>query len=285
MSAPPAGTTFIDDALVSGYVDDMVDGAMRLDDGTLGFRRLASIRRTAQATGRHLRQIGRFFVVLGRQAGADAVLVVALADLPHIAPTHAQPAHRRGRRDRRARASTRSSTCATATLLAEARRIKDSEQAARAQVNAPAGFAHIRTTPQLWAGLRELVFGSLDGSADLSDLGFAPIEGNVPIFGRVSDVLALPGEPWRAPRRSCPPDFPEAVDWYALALDDPREKLEDFVQDAADRRVENEALIASLTAEIESARGEQASPRRPPSWIGIRLRPPPTPTTGLRSTS
>ena len=124
------------------------------------------------------------------------------------------------------------------TTLAEARHIKNSEQAARAQLNAPASKAHIRTTPQLWAGLRELVFGALDGSADLSDLGFAPIEGNVPIFGRVSDVLALPGEPWRVPREKLPLEFPEKVDWYALALDDPREKLEDFVQDAADRRAE-----------------------------------------------
>ena len=66
-------------------------------------------------------------------------------------------------------------------------------------------LAHIRTTPKLWAGLRELVFGSLDGSADLSGLGFAPVEGHVPVFGRVSDVLALPASPWTAPREGLPP--------------------------------------------------------------------------------
>ncbi|MBU4464536.1 MAG: hypothetical protein KKH75_01690, partial [Actinobacteria bacterium] len=125
---------------------------------------------------------------------------------------------------------------------------------ARAQVHAPASIAHLRTTPKLWARLRELVFGSLDGSADLSDLGFAPVEGNIPIFGRVSDVLALPGDPWTAPREHLPADFPERVDWYALALDQPRARLEESVADATARRVISGAEAFRLNSEVTSLR-------------------------------
>ena len=268
LSAPPVGTAFIDDAMVSGYVDDMVTGAMRLDDGTLGFRASRELGEPSKRRVAVFAQIGRFFSFswdklsrmpywswrwltsrtsrrLTRSLHSDEGAEIVGYDLDWIFDV----------RDR--------------SLIAEARHIKDSEQAARAHLNAPASKAHIRTTPQLWAGLRELVFGALDGSADLSDLGFAPIEGNVPIFGRVSDVLALPGEPWRVPREKLPPEFPEKVDWYALALDDPREKLEDHVQDAADRRAENEAAVAAQTAAVEAAKAklppEPEAPDGPPT--------------------
>ena len=255
LSAPPEGTAFIDDAMVSGYVDDMVTGAMRLDDGTLGFRASAESGEPPKRRVAIFAELGRFFSFswdklsrmpywswrwltsrtsrrLTRSLHTDEGAEIVGSDLDWIFDV----------RDR--------------TILAEARHIKNSEQAARAQLNAPASKAHIRTTPQLWAGLRKLVFGALDGSADLSDLGFAPVEGNVPIFGRVSDVLALPGEPWRVPREKVPPEFPEKVDWYALALDDPREKLEDHLKDAADRRAENEAAVASHTAAVEAAKAK-----------------------------
>ncbi len=82
---------------------------------------------------------------------------------------------------------------------------------------------------------------------------------------------------WRCPAsrgarraRSVPPEFPEQVDWYALALDDPREKLEDYVQDAADRRAENEA------ARRRPDRRDRGGARRsmpPESRLRTRIRP------------
>lgn len=259
VSAPPEGTAFIDDVHVSGYVDDMVAGALRLDDGTLGFRKPQESGAPGKRRVGFWAQLGRFLAFAGDK----------LARMPYWAWRWISSAA-----SRRLTRSLHTDEGAELVgsqiddafdvrdqiLLAEARRIKDSEQAARAQVNAPAGVAHLRTTPRLWMRLRELVFGSLDGSADLSELGFAPIEGSVPVFGRVSDVLALPTDPWRASREEVPEGFPSEVDWYALALDDPREQLEHHLREATRRRIESTSAIAVLTSEIAAlgARPAQA---------------------------
>ena len=124
------------------------------------------------------------------------MLDVAMDHLAHVPPDDARPAHRRGCRGGRTRAER------------DLRRARtDPDRGCRAHhgrraTRARRGAARRRASrtcgrrPRLWARLRELVFGALDGSADLSELGFAPIEGGVPIFGRVSDVLALPDTPW-----------------------------------------------------------------------------------------
>ncbi|MFT4229595.1 MAG: hypothetical protein QM602_04825 [Microbacterium sp.] len=251
VSAPPAGTAFIQDNLVAGYIDDMVRGTMTLDDAALAFRPPPSGDDPQRRRVGFLASIGGFFVFSGEK----------LVRMPYWAWRWITS--RASRRLTRALYSDEGATVVgreydevfdvrDRMLLVEAARIAEHEKAAKAQANAPAGLAHVRTTPRLWARLRELVFGSLDGSADLSDLGFAAVEGNVPVFGRVSDVLALPGEPWTRPPHEVPPGFPERVDWYALALEDPRERLEDWVTDAAERRVRAEVEIAQLTGEIEA---------------------------------
>ncbi len=253
MSPPPAGTTFIPDNLIDGYVDDMVRGAMSLDDGALGFREPRVEGDPGKTRVGFWRQIGHFFSFSGeklvrmpywswrfltsrtsrrltRTLHTDEGAMIVGSQLDEIFDV----------RDR--------------MLLAEAQRITEAERAAHAQAHASAGIVHVRTTPRLWARLRELVFGALDGSADLSDSGFAPVEGSTPIFGRVSDVLALQADPWTPPREEVPEEYPERIDWYALALADPREKLDDWVADAAARRGDAEAELASLNTEIEALR-------------------------------
>lgn len=263
VSSPPEGTAFIQDNLVTGYIDDMVRGTMSLDDGALTFRRPAPEADPPRRVVGFWAQLGRFFVFSGEK----------LVRVPYWAWRWVT-----SRSARRLTRTLHSDEGAVVVgreydeifdvrdrlLLAEAERIREDEQEAKAQAHAPAGLAHVRTTPRLWARLRELVFGALDGSADLSDLGFAPVEGNVPIFGRVSDVLALPRDPWTPPRHDVPDDFPAEVDWYALALDDPRERLEERVTDAATRRVEAEIDVAMLSNEIRSLERLVPLPQAPP---------------------
>lgn len=257
VSAPPVGTAFIDDGLVDSYVEGMVSGAMRLGDGALGFRSSPDAVDPARRRVGIWRQLARFFVFaveklvrmpywtwrwltsqtsrrLTRLLHTDEGAAVVGPDLAEVYDA----------RD--------------LLLVGEARGIRDAEAAARAAMNAPASIAHLRTTPALWARLRELVFGSLDGSADLSDLGFTPVEGNVPVFGRVSDVLALPGDPWTAPRDRLPPDFPEAVDWYTLATGEPRAQLEGWAADATARRVVAGAEASRLHADVVRLRAFHA---------------------------
>lgn len=280
VSPPPAGTAFIEDALVGGYVDDMVHGAMSLDGGALGFREPRSTSDPERRRVGFWRSIGRFFAFSAEK----------LLRMPYWAWRWLTS--RTTRRLTRALYTDDGAETVGGQiddvfdvrdrmLIAETHRIREAEQAARAQANAPAGLAHVRTTPRLWSRLRELVFGSLDGSADLSEVGFAPIEGHVPIFGRVSDVLALPGEPWSRPADQVPEGFPDAVDWYALALRDPRERLDDWVAEAATRRSEAEVAITALSAEIETlqsrlpARVNGGTDVAPPAPADVELPPPP----------
>ena len=70
------------------------------------------------------------------------------------------------------------------------------------------GFV-VRSTPVLWSSLREMVFGSLDGSGDLEERGFVRVEGRTPVFGRVADVIHDPLDTWSPPSNCeaprCPP--------------------------------------------------------------------------------
>ncbi|GAA1984329.1 hypothetical protein [Microbacterium pumilum] len=253
MNRPPDGTTFIPDKLVDGYVDDMARGAMSLDDSALSFREPKFDPDPGKVRIGIWRQLGRFFSFAGEK----------LVRMPYW--SWRWVTSRTSRRLTRALHTDEGAMIVGVQLdeifdlrdrmlLTEAERIAEAEQAARAQAHASAGIAHVRTTPRLWARLRELVFGSLDGSADLSDLGFAPVEGSTPIFGRVSDVLALPDDPWTPARDEVPDGFPARVDWYALALDDPREKLDAWLADAAARRAEAETELTALQAEIRALR-------------------------------
>jgi hypothetical protein len=71
------------------------------------------------------------------------------------------------------------------------------------------------STPRLWTGLRHLVFGSLDGSTDLTDFGFAPVEDKQPVFGRVSDVVLNPDDVWIYPGEA-PKGVPAQVSWLTI---------------------------------------------------------------------
>jgi len=253
LSSPPPGTVFIQDSQVSGYVDEMVRGAISLDDGALLFREPKIDAEPAKRRVGFGRQLVRFASFSG-----DKLVKMPVWTWRWITSGTYRRMTRALHTDEGAEvvgtAGEEIFDVRERTLIADADRLTEDEDRARAEASAPAGLSHVRTTPALWARLRELVFGSLDGSADLSELGFAPIEGVVPIFGRVSDVLALPDTPWIAPRDIVPADFPETVDWYVLTLDDPRERLTDAAANAADRRGEAELAVAENLRELDDAR-------------------------------
>ncbi|SMH44563.1 hypothetical protein SAMN06295885_2390 [Rathayibacter oskolensis] len=228
VSPPPPGTAFIDDAQIGGYVDRMVEGALRLDGGALTYDSAGALDVPEPARIGFFAQIGRFFAF---SAGK-------LVQMPRWSARWLSSSANRSM-TRALHTSEGSAVVGSSfdevldvrdrLLLADLDRLRDDEGRARVEAGAPAAMAHVRTTPQLWAGLRQLVFGALDGSADLRDAGFAPVEGAVPVFGRVGDVLALPDGPWESSGHDVPPGFPARVDWYALALADPRVQLQNWV--------------------------------------------------------
>ncbi|QHC65718.1 hypothetical protein GSU68_03375 [Rathayibacter sp. VKM Ac-2759] len=228
VSPPPPGTAFIEDGQIAGYVDGMVEGALRLDGGALTYDSAGALDVPEPARIGFFAQIGRFFAFSAGKlvqmprwsarwlsSSANRSMTRALHTDEGSAVVGSSLDEVLDVRDR--------------LLLADLERLHDDEGRARVEAGAPAAMAHVRTTPGLWAGLRELVFGALDGSADLRDAGFVPVEGAVPVFGRVGDVLALPDGPWEASGHDVPPGFPARVDWYALALSDPRAQLQNWV--------------------------------------------------------
>lgn len=281
-NAPPAGTVFIQDALVSGYIDEMVRGAMSLDDGALGFREPSMTVEPVRHASSAASQIGQFL-----SFSADKLTRVPAWSWRWTT----SGAYRRVTKSLHSDEGSEELAgyedhvfdVRELELIADAERIIADEVQARAEAAAPAAVSHIRSTPRLWARLREQVFGSLDGSADLSDLGFEPIEDAVPIFGRVSDVLALPDHPWVAPRQLVPPDYPVSVDWYALALEDPRGQLADAQADAVAARVEAEAEFAARRHELDALQDRSAAkptssttaPAAPESPANSAAPPPP----------
>lgn len=220
--SPPTGTAFIEDSLVPGYVDRMVDASMSLDQGALSFHPIDEERapeRRRIGIGEQLRRFGSF--------GVDK-----LASMPRW--TWRWITSRTGRALTRQLQSDDGThvvgqdydavlDARDAQLIARRDAIFDTEKAARAAMAAPVGMSSVRTTPRLWARLRELVFGSLDGSSDLTELGFEKIEEKVPVFGRVSDVFPDPDEVWTIAEG--PANLPVPVDWYVLATGEPRTHL------------------------------------------------------------
>jgi hypothetical protein len=67
------------------------------------------------------------------------------------------------------------------------------QSAARNSLSAPLRGNSAKTTPKLWASIRRLVFGMLDGS-DLNEFGVEPKEGRVPVFARTGQIIANPAE-------------------------------------------------------------------------------------------
>lgn len=254
VGSPPSGTAFIDDERVPAYVEQMVEAAMSLDHGALSFH--ATHAEESPDRGR---------IGIGAQLMSFAAFSRdKLAAIPKWTW--------RWFTSRTARALTKRLQSDDGThivgqdydaildardalLIARRDDIFESERAARAAMAAPVGISSLRTTPRLWARLRELVFGSLDGSSDLSDLGFAPVEEKVPVFGRVSDVFPAPDETWDV--EDGPVSLSLPIDWHALSQGDPRAALIDWM-DAGQRAASGAAVEDAGAAEAESQRREQA---------------------------
>lgn len=219
VGSPPSGTAFIDDEMVPAYVEQMVEASMSLDQGALSFHPIAqeeSPNRWRIGIGAQLKSFGAFCLdklkVMPKWTWrwfTSRTARTLTSQLQSDDGTHIVGQDYDAILDAR-----------DAQLITRRDEIFASERAARAAMAAPVGISTLRTTPRLWARLRELVFGSLDGSSDLTDLGFAPVEEKVPVFGRVSDVFPSPQDTWTV--QDGPENLPLPIDWHVLAQGDPR---------------------------------------------------------------
>lgn len=263
---PSTGTVLISDARIDQYVTSLVHGAFELDDAKLDYNkptragdpartRVGFFRQVAlfaQFSVGRITQIPRWAIRWFRRTandrlneklqGADGRMVVGV-DLSDQLDA----------RDR--------------LLISRLANIHASEAFARTLAVSSVSASSIRSTPKLWSRLREIVFGSLDGSSDLSGIGFTPIEGNVPVFARVNDVLPSPENVWQFSGKFRPGGIPamlrptdvEQVDavrdtivtWVAVANSD--------VQTRQDRLTQVQAADAELTSGLDALTEELAA--------------------------
>lgn len=216
-SAPP-GTAYIEDSVLDEYVQWMVTYMMTLEDAVLTFRQNDVPQPPAQADIGIGTQLALFFAFAGQkfvqipmwawhwikglfsrkiqsQLQGDAGLATINVGL------------QREQLDRR-----------DAIILDMFTRIKEMKELANISMQAPVSLTQVRSTPALWARIRDLVFGTLDGGSGRADSGFPLVGDDVrPIFRSVSNLFTHPDFVWSFPEGSkLPEGIPLSFTWENL---------------------------------------------------------------------
>lgn len=187
-----SGTELIPDDLVEQYVSWMVGQIFSIEGGVLGFAQPMQDAPPSQESWYEWTQIKSFLIfswdkvkvipwwiwvfirrAIGRKLTATFQGNEGLAQ---VGISQKDPMDSRDR--------------ILANRLVEIIRIQES---ARNVLNAPLRRNSAKTSPRLWASIRRLVFGMLDGS-DLKEFGIEPKEGRVPVFARTGQIISNPSE-------------------------------------------------------------------------------------------
>jgi chemotaxis protein histidine kinase CheA len=216
-SAPP-GTAYIEDSVLDEYVQWMVTYMMTLDEAVLTFR----LNDVPQAPGQVDIGIGTQLALLFAFAGQKFVQIPMwawrwikglfsrkiqnqLQGSDGLATVNA--GLQREQLDRR-----------DAMILDMFTRIKEMKELANISMQAPVSLTQVRSTPALWARIRDLVFGTLDGGSGRADSGFPLVGDDVrPIFRSVSNLFTHPDFVWSFPEGvKLPEDIPLSFTWENL---------------------------------------------------------------------
>lgn len=247
-SIPPSGTAFIPEDRRGNYAQRVIDGVFRIDRGQLDYggqeafaprekNRVSIVGQFASFAAFSLDKV----VAIPRWAGSwiDVRASRRVTAVFHGGEGLAIVGKEHVQFDLRDQ-----------SLVTESDRVAAEVRDAQTVMASHDDTAAVRSTPGLWSSLRELMFGALDGSADLSHLGFAPIEDKVPVFSRVGDLIQPTDDRWQFPLENRPDDVPATV-----ALD----SFEDIKQVTAalERWVaEAHAVIAQQDSQLNEASQE-----------------------------
>jgi hypothetical protein len=188
---PVEGTYQISDSDRDSYINEMVRLTMGFDDKKLSYRPSPEAERVRALKIEMGAQTSNFFKFSGDK----------LISIPrHMARWfHAKTARLLNvvlhGGDDTGYASVKSPTeyvdPADANIMANRASIATEKERADIALRSPVTPSEVRSTPELWRGIRDIVFGMLDGS-NLGRFGFAQSENGWPIFYRVSDLFADP---------------------------------------------------------------------------------------------
>jgi hypothetical protein len=252
LSVPPTGTAFIPEDRRDHYAQRLVDGVFHLDNRQLDYApaepftlrdkdRLAFAGQVALFASFSLDKM----VAIPRWAGR---WIAVRASRSATAVFHGDEGLAIVGRER-AQLDLRDQL-----LLTQRDRVAAEVVNARTVRAAHDDIAAVRSTPGLWSKLRELMFGVLDGSADLSEVGFAPIEDKVPIFARVSDVIQPTDDRWQFPLDDRPDNVPATIGLDSLEdAGQVTSAVQLWVGDAHSVIAQQEAEREEASRELEAA--------------------------------
>lgn len=252
----PTGTAYIEDSVLDEYIQWMVTYMMTLDDAVLTFRLndvpeppaqvnigiLAQLAHFLAFAGHKFIQIpmwawrwikGRFSRGLQNQLQGDSGFATINVEL------------QREQFDRRDQ-----------MILDRFIRIKELQEQAKISMQAPVSLTQVRSTPALWARIRDLIFGVLDGGSGRVDSGFPLVGDDVrPIFRSVSSVFTHPENVWSFPEGTeLPEGIPQSFTWENLEqCKQVQSVLHNWVLASNTRLQESNGILYSLKEQIKTA--------------------------------
>ena len=251
----PAGTAYIEDSVLDEYIQWMVTYMMTLDDAVLTFRLNDVPEPPAQVNIGILAQLAHFFAFAGHkfiqipmwawrwikgrfsrglqnQLQGDSGFATINVEL------------QREQFDRRDR-----------MILDRFIRIKELQEQAKISMQAPVSLTQVRSTPALWARIRDLIFGVLDGGSGRVDSGFPLVGDDVrPIFRSVSSVFTHPENVWSFPEGTeLPEGIPQSFTWENLEqCKQVQSVLHNWVLASNSRLQESNGILYSFKEQIKT---------------------------------
>jgi len=242
----PSGAAYIEDNVKDEYINSMVTYLMALDDAVLDYHRPEELQDPEKANVGIWAAMVSFF----RFAWTKALRVpywayrfirngLALGVQKRLQGKDGYADVERDLREEPLDMRDR-------TLLNRQGMLADREKSARKATAAPIRLSEIRSTPYLWSSIREMVFGSLDAGADLSEKGFPRVDTTIrPIFRSPEDLFPSPQAVFELTKSpSFPENMPTSIDWENYGdAHEMGQKLEQW-------RKEGEAEVDSLNSQL-----------------------------------
>ena len=127
--------------------------------------------------------------------------------------------------------------------------IKEHSESARTAINTSEAQRSAKATPRLWAGIRRILFGMLDGS-DLTEFGIQESDGLLPVFSNTSQVITDPGDSFSIPQEYRQELRLDEITWSNIDQVDP------LLNIAAERLAAMRTKQHEIISQIESVNRE-----------------------------
>ena len=212
---PPVGTSFIEDDNLDLYISNMVQVSFNLDSQILEYKRPADLVDQGKPKIGLVKQFISFLKFSGQKLGRMPYWVWMWVKRLFAKSVERKLQGSDGKYEVGVGLD-EPVDIHDKLVMARYTSVREAEEKAQKSLQSPVHLGDLRSTPSLWQGLRELVFGSLDGGFDLSDRGFAPLENKTPIFRKVANLFQNPEDAWVFPSENRPENIPATVGWNDL---------------------------------------------------------------------